>query len=170
MSGILIDLIIQIVAGVIGAHAAGATLKNCTLGTVGNTIAGAIGGGGGGRAPWQLKPWVPRRAGRGRQHNRGGYRRDSRRSATCATDACARQHGRQCRCRRARRSDHRRRRWRRHLRHPRRCDEMDGGASEVDLTSVSIVATTAARWRASGGGAVGGGGGGGAGRGVRTRA
>jgi hypothetical protein len=44
MSGTLIDLIIQIVAGVIGGHAAGATLKNCTLGAIGNTIAGAIGG------------------------------------------------------------------------------------------------------------------------------
>ncbi len=44
MSGTLIDLIIQIVAGVIGGHAAGATLKNYTLGAVGNTIAGAIGG------------------------------------------------------------------------------------------------------------------------------
>jgi hypothetical protein len=44
MSGTLIDLIIQIVAGVIGGHAAGATLKNWTLGATGNTIAGAIGG------------------------------------------------------------------------------------------------------------------------------
>lgn len=44
MSGTLIDLIIQIVAGVIGGYGAGATLKNYTLGAVGNTIAGAIGG------------------------------------------------------------------------------------------------------------------------------
>jgi hypothetical protein len=44
MSGTLIDLIIQIVAGVIGGYAAGATLKHCTLGAIGNTIAGAIGG------------------------------------------------------------------------------------------------------------------------------
>jgi hypothetical protein len=44
MSGTLIDLIIQIVAGVIGGYAAGATLKDWTLGAVGNTIAGAIGG------------------------------------------------------------------------------------------------------------------------------
>jgi uncharacterized membrane protein YeaQ/YmgE (transglycosylase-associated protein family) len=44
MSGTLIDLIIQIVAGVIGGHAAGATLKNYTLGAIGNTIAGAVGG------------------------------------------------------------------------------------------------------------------------------
>jgi len=44
MSGTFIDLIIQIVAGVIGGHAAGAALKNFTLGAIGNTIAGAIGG------------------------------------------------------------------------------------------------------------------------------
>jgi hypothetical protein len=48
MSGTLINLIIQIIAGVIGGHAAGATLKNYTLGAVGNTIAGAIGGAVGG--------------------------------------------------------------------------------------------------------------------------
>ena len=40
MSGTLINLIIQIIAGVVGA-AAGAALKNYTLGAIGNTIAGA---------------------------------------------------------------------------------------------------------------------------------
>ena len=44
MSGTLIDLIIQIIAGVIGGHAAGAALKNWTLGAIGNIIAGAVGG------------------------------------------------------------------------------------------------------------------------------
>ena len=44
MSGTLINLIIQIIAGVVGGHAAGAALKNYTLGAIGNTIAGAIGG------------------------------------------------------------------------------------------------------------------------------
>jgi hypothetical protein len=56
MSGTLIDLIIQIVAGVIGGHAAGATLKNWTLGAIGNTIAGAIGGVAGVQLLAQLMP------------------------------------------------------------------------------------------------------------------
>ena len=49
MSGTLINLIIQKIAGVVGGHAAGAALKNYTLGAIGNTIAGAIGGAVGGQ-------------------------------------------------------------------------------------------------------------------------
>ena len=49
MSGTLLNLIIQIVAGVIGGNAVGAGLKDVNLGTLGNTIAGAIGGAGGGQ-------------------------------------------------------------------------------------------------------------------------
>ena len=45
MSGTLINLIIQIVAGALGGNAAGAASKDMSLGTAGNTIAGAIGGG-----------------------------------------------------------------------------------------------------------------------------
>jgi hypothetical protein len=45
MSGMLINLIIQIVAGAIGGNVAGAASKDMSLGTVGNSIAGAIGGG-----------------------------------------------------------------------------------------------------------------------------
>jgi uncharacterized membrane protein YeaQ/YmgE (transglycosylase-associated protein family) len=56
MSGTLIDLIIQIIAGVVGGHAAGATLKNYTFGVIGNTIAGAIGGVVGGQFLQQLVP------------------------------------------------------------------------------------------------------------------
>jgi hypothetical protein len=41
MSGMLISLIIQIVAGAIGGNATGAALKDMSLGTTGNTIAGA---------------------------------------------------------------------------------------------------------------------------------
>jgi hypothetical protein len=44
MSGTLINLIIQIVAGALGGNAAGAASKDLSLGTAGNTIAGAVGG------------------------------------------------------------------------------------------------------------------------------
>ena len=43
MSGVLINLIIQIVAGAIGGNVAGGTSKDLSLGTAGNTIAGAVG-------------------------------------------------------------------------------------------------------------------------------
>jgi len=56
MSGTLINLIIQIIAGVAGGHVAGATLKDYTLSVTGNTIAGAIGGFVGGQL---LQAWVP---------------------------------------------------------------------------------------------------------------
>ena len=56
MSGTLINLIIQIIAGIVGGHAAAATLKNFTLGAIGNTIAGAIGGAAGGQLLQQLVP------------------------------------------------------------------------------------------------------------------
>lgn len=42
-------LIIQLVAGAVGGNAAGAALKNYSLGTVGNSIAGILGGGIGGQ-------------------------------------------------------------------------------------------------------------------------
>jgi hypothetical protein len=45
----LINLVIQLVAGLIGGNAAGASLKDYDLGKLGNTIAGAIGGVGGGQ-------------------------------------------------------------------------------------------------------------------------
>jgi uncharacterized membrane protein YeaQ/YmgE (transglycosylase-associated protein family) len=56
MSGPLINLIIQIVAGAIGGNAAGAALKDLNLGTRGNTIAGAIGGVAGGQLLSALNP------------------------------------------------------------------------------------------------------------------
>jgi uncharacterized membrane protein YeaQ/YmgE (transglycosylase-associated protein family) len=56
MSGTLINLIIQIIAGVVGGHAVGATLKNYALGAIGNTIAGAIGGVLGGQLLQELAP------------------------------------------------------------------------------------------------------------------
>src|SRR5437773_11251872 len=47
MSGMLINLIVQIVSGAIGGNVAGSAAKNIDLGMLGNTIAGAIGGGAG---------------------------------------------------------------------------------------------------------------------------
>ena len=56
MAGALINFIIQIVAGAIGGNAAGAGLKNMSLGTAGNTIVGAIGGSVGGQILTALLP------------------------------------------------------------------------------------------------------------------
>lgn len=43
------ELLIQLVAGILGGNAAGAALKNKSLGPVGNSIAGLLGGGIGGQ-------------------------------------------------------------------------------------------------------------------------
>ena len=43
------NLIIQLVAGALGGNAAGMALKNLNLGTLGNSIAGIVGGGLGGQ-------------------------------------------------------------------------------------------------------------------------
>jgi len=56
MSGMLINLIIQIISGAIGGNVAGGAAKNIDLGTLGNTIAGAIGGGAGGQLLGMLIP------------------------------------------------------------------------------------------------------------------
>ena len=45
MWGGIVGLIIQLIAGGVGGNVAGAALKQYDLGTVGNTIAGVIGGG-----------------------------------------------------------------------------------------------------------------------------
>ena len=45
----LVNLIIQLISGVVGGNAAGAALKDYNLGNIGNTIAGAMGGVGGGQ-------------------------------------------------------------------------------------------------------------------------
>jgi uncharacterized membrane protein YeaQ/YmgE (transglycosylase-associated protein family) len=45
----IVNLIIQLISGVVGGNAAAAALKDYNLGNLGNTIAGAIGGVGGGR-------------------------------------------------------------------------------------------------------------------------
>jgi uncharacterized membrane protein YeaQ/YmgE (transglycosylase-associated protein family) len=46
---IVIRMIVQLVAGAIGGHAAGASMKHFDLGRIGNTIVGAIGGLSGGQ-------------------------------------------------------------------------------------------------------------------------
>jgi uncharacterized membrane protein YeaQ/YmgE (transglycosylase-associated protein family) len=56
MSGTLVNLIIQIIAGAIGGNVAGSALKNYSLGTLGNSIAGVVGGGIGGQI---LQAMVP---------------------------------------------------------------------------------------------------------------
>jgi hypothetical protein len=56
MSAALINLIIQIVAGVIGGTAAGSRMENVDLGGLGNAIAGAVGGVGGGQILAALIP------------------------------------------------------------------------------------------------------------------
>lgn len=58
MSATVINLIIQIIAGALGGNAAGATMKNLDLGTLGNTIAGAVGGAGGGTLLTALLPML----------------------------------------------------------------------------------------------------------------
>lgn len=44
----IVPLIIQLVSGAIGGNAAGSALKNLSLGTLGNSIVGILGGGLGG--------------------------------------------------------------------------------------------------------------------------
>jgi hypothetical protein len=52
----IVNLIIQIVAGILGGHGAGRAMQNVDLGPLGNTIAGAIGGVGGGQILQMLIP------------------------------------------------------------------------------------------------------------------
>jgi len=60
---LLINLIIQLISGVVGGHAVGAALKDYNLGGVGNTIAGAIGGVGGGQILQAIVPAIAGAAG-----------------------------------------------------------------------------------------------------------
>ena len=61
----IVNLIIQLIAGVVGGNAAGAALKDYNLGNLGNTIAGAIGGVGGGQILQALIPAIASAAGGG---------------------------------------------------------------------------------------------------------
>jgi uncharacterized membrane protein YeaQ/YmgE (transglycosylase-associated protein family) len=61
----IVNLIIQLIAGAVGGNAAGAALKDYNLGNLGNTIAGAIGGVGGGQLLQVLIPAIANSAGGG---------------------------------------------------------------------------------------------------------
>jgi hypothetical protein len=61
----LTNLLIQAVSGVIGGNAAGKGLPNADLGALGNTIAGALGGAGGGQLLQALIPMLAGTAGSG---------------------------------------------------------------------------------------------------------
>lgn len=52
----LMALIIQLVSGAVGGNVAGGLLKNLSLGPVGNSIAGIVGGGIGGQLLTMLVP------------------------------------------------------------------------------------------------------------------
>jgi hypothetical protein len=59
MSGaMIINLIIQLIAGAVGGNAVGAASKDINLGALGNTIAGAVGGVGGGQLLTALIPML----------------------------------------------------------------------------------------------------------------
>jgi hypothetical protein len=63
MSATLTNLIIQLIAGAVGGNAAGAALKDYDLGKLGNSIAGALGGVGGGQILTALLPMLAGTAG-----------------------------------------------------------------------------------------------------------
>ena len=65
MSATLINLIVQLIAGAIAGNAVGAGMKDTSLGGTGNTIAGAIGGLGGGQILQALIPAIAGAAGGG---------------------------------------------------------------------------------------------------------
>jgi hypothetical protein len=65
VSATTINLIIQIIAGIIGGNAAGSGMKNISLGAAGNTIAGALGGLGGGQLLELIIPALQGAAGGG---------------------------------------------------------------------------------------------------------
>ena len=88
MSGMLINLIIQIVSGAIGGNVIGAASRDMSLGAVGNSIAGAIGGGIGGQV---LGAFIPLLANTARTIDVGAPGR-LRRGCWCRPDGNCRAH------------------------------------------------------------------------------
>jgi hypothetical protein len=65
MESTIVNLIIQIVAGAVGGNGAAASLKDYSLGTLGNTVAGGIGGVGLGQILQAVLPFLASSAGGG---------------------------------------------------------------------------------------------------------
>jgi hypothetical protein len=65
VSSTTINLIIQIIAGTVGGNAAGSGMKKISLGSAGNTLAGALGGLGGGQLLELIIPALQGAAGGG---------------------------------------------------------------------------------------------------------
>jgi uncharacterized membrane protein YeaQ/YmgE (transglycosylase-associated protein family) len=63
MSGAMISLIIQLISGAVGGNVAGAAMKDYNLGTLGNSIAGIVGGGIGGQILSALVPALAQQPG-----------------------------------------------------------------------------------------------------------
>ena len=61
----LLPIILQLVAGAVGGNVGGAAMKDSSLGGLGNTIAGAVGGIGGGSILGALIPAIANVAGGG---------------------------------------------------------------------------------------------------------
>ena len=61
----LLPLIIELVSGAVGGNIAGGLLKNLSLGPVGNSIAGIVGGGVGGQLLTMVLPALQSAAGGG---------------------------------------------------------------------------------------------------------
>lgn len=64
-TSILVNLVIQAIGGIIGGSGIGPVLKDASLGPVGNSIIGAIGGGVGGQVLQALIPALAGAAGSG---------------------------------------------------------------------------------------------------------
>jgi len=65
MESTIVNLIMQIVAGAVGGNGAAASLKDYSLGTLGNTVAGGIGGVGLGQILQVVLPFLASSAGGG---------------------------------------------------------------------------------------------------------
>ena len=85
MSATIINLIIQLIAGAVGGNAAGAASKDISLGTLGNTVAGAVGGVGGGQL---LSALIPIIAGAGNNRRHRCSRQPGGRGWRCRCDRC----------------------------------------------------------------------------------